>query len=83
MGRDVWASVGTGVLLVTAVAAPFLLLSGALAIELAYPLGLGLGGAVLPILLLHVLKARRPRQTVASLLLWRPVALDQQGAVEN
>jgi hypothetical protein len=78
LGKDLWASVGTALLLVGAVALPFWALSGLLGAELVRPLGLGLALLALPILLLHVLKSRRPRHTVASLLLWRSVVREQE-----
>ncbi|MBX3471585.1 MAG: VWA domain-containing protein [Planctomycetes bacterium] len=78
MIRDAAASVATALLLLGAVTLPFFgfgLLQG---VGLAAPLGLSLGALALPLLLLYVLKSRRPLRRVGSVAFWRVVAAEQQ-----
>lgn len=76
--RDALASIGTALLLLGAVTLPFLAFGLVRGVGLAAPIGLLLGALALPLLLLYVLKSRRPVRTVGSVLFWRAVSVEQQ-----
>ncbi len=76
--RDAAASIGTALLLLGAVTLPFLAFGLVQGVGLAAPLGLALGALAVPLLLLYVLRSRRPVRTVGSVLFWRAVSLEQQ-----
>lgn len=75
---DAAASIGTALLLLGAVTLPFLAFGLVQGVGLAAPTGLLVGALALPLLLLYVLKSRRPVRTVGSVLLWRAVSVEQQ-----
>lgn len=77
-GADALASLGAAGLLLAAIGLPLAAFTWLGGVGLAAPLGLALAGVAGPLLLLHVLKSRRPRRTVGSLLLWRVVAREQR-----
>lgn len=76
--RDAAASAGTALLLLGAVTLPFAAFGLLRGVGLAAPAGLLLGGLALPLLLLYVLRSRRPVRTVGSVLFWRAVSVEQQ-----
>jgi hypothetical protein len=75
---DVLASVGAALLLLGVVALPFALFTLLQGVGFAAPGGWLLAGLALPLLLLYVLKSKRPARMVASVLFWRAVAVEQQ-----
>ncbi|MGE0712034.1 MAG: VWA domain-containing protein [Planctomycetota bacterium] len=78
--QDLWASLLTALLLVGVVALPFGLFAWLGEVRFGAPVGFWLALVAIPLLLLFVLKARRPRRPVASLLFWQAVALEQQAS---
>lgn len=75
---DAAASIGTALLLLGAVTLPFVAFGLVQGVGLAAPLGLALGALAVPLLLLYVLRSRRPVRTVGSVLFWRAVSVEQQ-----
>ena len=75
---DVLSSTATAVLLIAVVTVPLIAFTWLLGVSFASPDGFWLSVVVVPLLLLYVLKVRRPRRTVASVLFWRPISLEQR-----
>ena len=76
--QDIGASLGAGAMLLAAIALPLALLTWWGGVGFARPTGFALALAALPLLLLFMLKARRPRRAVGSLIFWRGVAQEQE-----
>ncbi len=76
--RAVLSSLTVAAALALAAAAPFVALSLLGGASLVEPVGLALAALAIPLVLLFLLRPSRPRRPVASVLLWRAVARDQQ-----
>lgn len=76
--QDLWASAGAGATLLALIALPLVLLTWLGGVGFARPWAFALAAAAIPLLLLFMLKARRPRLPVGSLLFWRGVARQQE-----
>ncbi len=75
---DAISSAATAVLLIGVVVLPLAVFTWLFGVSFASPGGFWLSVAVVPLLLLYVLKVRRPRRMVASVLFWRPISVDQR-----
>jgi Ca-activated chloride channel family protein len=78
--EDLTASFATALLLVGLVALPFALFGWLGEVRFDAPWGFALGVLVLPLLILFMLKSRRPRRPVGSLMFWQAISVDQQAA---
>ncbi len=76
--RDALASVGTALLLLLAVSGPFVAATFLFGVSFLSPVGFLLIGLAVPLLLLWMLRARRPTRAIGSVLFWKAVALEQQ-----
>jgi hypothetical protein len=79
------SSLRDGLLLAALAAAPFGVPLALLRASFTRPWGLALYGLALPLVLLHMLRPRRMRRTIGSVLLWREVeiALDARHPFER
>jgi hypothetical protein len=74
----VWETARTALLMGLLVCAPLAAYSAWAEVRFAAPWGFGLAALVIPLLVLYMLKARRPRRRVASVFLWQAVSRQQQ-----